>query len=134
MKSLWGHGTGAKYLRVRRTVDISPTFARALLIAVLFIIGFIFIAGDVGLLKVWSAQRQMRNLSAKIAELESKNALLSAEINRLKSDPFTIEKVAREKYGYLKPGDKVYRIVPMSGKTEKGIIAPGAIDRERAKP
>jgi cell division protein FtsB len=134
MKSLWGPGTGTKYLRVRRTVDISPAFARALLIAVLFIIGFIFIAGDVGLLKVWGAQRQMQNLRAKITELESKNALLGAEIDRLKSDSFTIEKVAREKYGYLKPGDKVYRIVPMSENTEKGTIAPGALDRERAKP
>ena len=134
MKSLWGHGAGAKYLRVRRAVDISPAFARALLIAVLVIIGFIFIAGDVGLLKVWGAQRQMRNLRSKIAALESQNALLSAEIDRLRSDSFTIEKVAREKYGYLKPGDKVYRIVPMPEKAEKGTIAPGAIDRERAKP
>ena len=134
MKSLWGPGSSARYLRVRRTVDISPAFARALLIAVLFIIGFIFIAGDVGLLKVWGAQRQMTSLKSKISELESKNALLSAEIARLKGDPFTIEKVAREKYGYLRPGDKVYRIVPIPEKTEKGTIAPGAIDTERAKP
>jgi cell division protein FtsB len=134
MKSLWGPGSSARYLRVRRTVDISPAFARALLIAVLFIIGFIFIAGDVGLLKVWGAQRQMKNLKSKISELENKNALLSAEIARLKGDPFTIEKVAREKYGYLRPGDKVYRIVPIPEKTEKGTIAPGAIDTERAKP
>lgn len=134
MKSLWGPGNGAKYLRVRRTVEISPAFARALLIAVLFIIGFIFIAGDVGLLKVWGAQRQMSSLRSKIVELEGKNALLSAEIDRLRNDSFTIEKVAREKYGYLRPGDKVYRIVPMDEKAEKGTIAPGAIDRERAKP
>ncbi len=134
MKSLWGPGAGARYLRVRRTIDISPAFARALLIAVLFIIGFIFIAGDVGLLKVWGAQRQMKSLRSKISELETKNALLSAEIARLKGDPFTIEKVAREKYGYLRPGDKVYRIVPIPEKTEKGTIAPGAIDTERAKP
>ena len=134
MKSLWGPGTGAKYLRVRRTVDISPAFARALLITVLFIIGFIFIAGDVGLLKVWSAQRQMQSLRSKITELENKNALLSAELDHLRTDSFTIEKVAREKYGYLKPGDKVYRIVPVPEKTERGTIAPGAIDNERAKP
>jgi cell division protein FtsB len=88
----------------------------------------------VGLLKVWGAQRQMKSLRSKISELESKNALLSAEIARLKADPFAVEKVAREKYGYLRPGDKVYRIVPIPEKTEKGTIAPGAIDTERAKP
>jgi len=132
MKSLWGQGT--RYLRVRRTVDVSPGLARALLIAVLVLIGLVFIAGDVGLLKLWGAQREMKSLSAKITELESRNALLSAEIERLRSDPFTIEKVAREKYGYLRPGDKVYRIVTLPEKPEKGRIAPGAIDRESAKP
>jgi cell division protein FtsB len=132
MKSLWGQGT--RYLRVKRTVDISPGVARALLIAVLVLIGLVFIAGDVGLWKLWVAQRQMKTLDAKITELERRNALLSAEIARLKSDPFTIEKVAREKYGYLRPGDKVYRIVTLPEKPEKGAIAPGAIDREGTKP
>jgi cell division protein FtsB len=132
MKSLWGQGT--TYLRVRRTVDVSPGIARALLIIVLVLIGLVFIAGDVGLVKLWGAQREMKDLSAKITELESRNALLSAEIDRLKNDPFTIEKVAREKYGYLRPGDKVYRIVALPEKPEKGTIAPGAIDREGTNP
>jgi cell division protein FtsB len=132
MKSLWGQGS--QYLRVHRAVDISPGLARALLIAVLILIGFIFIAGDVGLLKLWGAQRELKNLNTKITELESRNKLLSAEIGRLKSDPFTIEKVAREKYGYLRPGDKVYRIVTLPEKPEKETIAPGAIDRESARP
>jgi len=132
MKSLWGQGT--RYLRVRRTVDISPGLTRALLIGVLVLIALIFVAGDVGLWKLWVAQRQMKSLRAKIVELENKNVLLGAEIERLKGDPFTIEKVAREKYGYLKPGDKVYRIVAVPEKSEKGTIAPGAIDREGSKP
>jgi cell division protein FtsB len=132
MKSLWGQGT--RYLRARRTIDVSPGVARALLIAVVAAIGLVFIAGDVGLWKLWIAQRQMKSLSAKITELERRNALLSAEIARLRTDPFTIEKVAREKYGYLRPGDKVYRIVALPDKPEKGAISPGAIDREGAKP
>jgi cell division protein FtsB len=132
MKSLWGQGT--RYLRVRRAIDVSPGLARAFLIAVLILIGLVFIAGDVGLVRLWGAQREMKNLSAKITELERRNALLSAEIDRLKSDPFTIEKVAREKYGYLRPGDKVYRIITLPEKPEKGTIAPGAIDSEGAKP
>ena len=127
MKSLWGPGT--RYLRVRRAVDISPRFARALLIAVLVFIGLIFIIGDVGLWKLWAAQRHMKNLKAKIEELERRNALLGAEIERLKNDDFTIEKVAREKYGYLKPGDKVYRIVTLPEDWEKKTIQSGTIDR-----
>jgi cell division protein FtsB len=131
MKSLWGQGT--RYLRVRRAVDMSPGVARALLIAVLVLIGLIFVVGDVGLLKLWGAQRQMKNLRAKIDELEGRNALLGAEIERLKYDDFTIEKVAREQYGYLKPGDKVYRIITIPEDLEKSTIASEAIDRRGLK-
>jgi cell division protein FtsB len=131
MKSLWGQGT--RYLRVHRTVDMSPRVIRALIIAVFVTIGLIFVIGDVGLWKLWGVQRQMKGLRAQITELESRNALLGAEIERLKYDEFTIEKVAREKYGYLRPGDKVYRIITVPEDLEKSRIAPAAIDRERAK-
>jgi cell division protein FtsB len=40
--------------------------------------------------------------------------VLETEIARLDSDPFFIEKTGREKYGYIKPGEKVYRIVEPS--------------------
>ncbi len=109
MKSLWG--PSPQYLRVRRSVDITPRFARALLVAAGVLILVIFFAGDVGLYKLWTAQKQMKTLEAKIAGLEKENAQLGAEIELLKGDSFTIEKIAREKYGYLRPGDKVYRII-----------------------
>ena len=133
MKSLWGQG-GTRYLRVRRSMDVSPRVARVLLIALVGLIGLIFVVGDVGLWKLWGAQRQMKNLEAKIIELEKKNALLSAEIEYLKDDPFTIEKVAREKYGYLRPGERVYRIVTIPEDLEKNAIAPGALDMQGGKP
>jgi len=132
MKSLWGQGT--RYLRVKRTVDVSPGFTRAMLIAVLVIIGLIFVAGDVGLWKLWVAQRQMKSLETKVAELKQKNALLSREIRYLKNDPFTIEKVAREKYGYARPGERVYRIVPHNENPEKDPVTPGTLDRRGGKP
>jgi cell division protein FtsB len=33
------------------------------------------------------------------------------EIKVLKSDPYEIEKIAREKLNLIKPGDQVYRII-----------------------
>ncbi len=132
MKSLWGQGS--RYLRVRRTVEVSPRLARVLLVAVVLLVALIFIAGDVGVWRLWTAQREMRDLQSKIADLESRNALLSAEIERLRTDPFAIEKVAREKYGYLKPGDRVYRIVTIPDDLEKSLSASAAIDRKVEKP
>ena len=132
MKSLWGQGS--RYLRVRRTVDVNPRFARAILVALVALVALIFIAGDVGVWRLWTAQREMRDLQSKIADLESRNALLSAEIERLRTDPFAIEKVAREKYGYLRPGDRVYRIVTIPEDLEKSSPARTAIDRETETP
>jgi len=44
-------------------------------------------------------------------ELRKKNDFLKEEILSLKTDPYTIEKIAREKLNLAKPGDKIYRIV-----------------------
>jgi cell division protein FtsB len=33
---------------------------------------------------------------------------LKAEIRKMKHDEYEIEKIAREKYGMIKPGEKVY--------------------------
>ena len=126
MKSLWGQNP--QYLRVRRSVDITPRFARALLVAVVVLITLIFVAGDVGLWKLWTAQKQMKALQTKIAGLEQENSLLVAEIELLKGDSFTIEKVAREKYGYLRKGDKVYRILTPPDNTDRSK-ASRPIDR-----
>jgi cell division protein FtsB len=117
---------------VRRSVDITPRFARALLVAVVVLITLIFVAGDVGLWKLWTAQKQTKTLQAKIAGLEKENALLGSEIELLRGDSFTIEKVAREKYGYLKPGDKVYRILTPSDSPDQSKAAR-SIDRGPGK-
>jgi cell division protein FtsB len=50
-------------------------------------------------------------LDRRIQELEHNATVLDAEIARLESDDFYIEKTGRERYGYIKPGDKVYKIV-----------------------
>jgi len=45
--------------------------------------------------------------------LRTKNEKLRMEIKGLKSDPYEIEKIAREKLHLVKPGDQVYHIVQM---------------------
>jgi len=114
VKSLWGQGT--RYLRVtRKSIDISPKVAKLLLVLVVVLISFIFISGNVGLWNLWRAQKEIKELSERIEMLEKRNTLLSVEIERLKSDPYTVEKILREKYGYVRDGDRVYRLTPFSG-------------------
>jgi len=130
MKSLWGQGT--RYLRVtRKPIDVSPKVAKMLLAAVILLISFIFISGNVGLWNLWRAQKEIQELSEKIDMLERRNTLLSVEIERLKSDPYTVEKILREKYGYVRDGDKVYRLTPFSdGESETSSL----LDTKPEKP
>ena len=127
MKSLWGQGT--RYLRVtRRSIDVSPKVAKMLLVLVIVLISFIFISGNVGLWNLWRAQKEIKDLSDRIEMLEKRNTLLSIEIERLKSDPYSVEKILREKYGYVRDGDKVYRLTPFSDGGGRGIGTPSLLD------
>ena len=133
MKSLWGQGT--RYLRVtRRSIDVSPKVAKLLLVLVIVLISFIFISGNVGLWNLWRAQKEIKDLSNRIEMLEKRNALLSVEIERLKSDPYTVEKILREKYGYVRDGDKVYRLTPFSDDGGRGLKPPSLLDMRHEKP
>jgi cell division protein FtsB len=130
MKSLWGQGT--RYLRVtRKSIDVSPRVVKLLLGFVIVLISFIFISGNVGLWNLWRAQKEIKELSDRIEMLEKRNARLSVEIERLKSDPYTVEKILREKYGYVRDGDKVYRLTPFS---EEDTEAPSLLDIGAEKP
>jgi cell division protein FtsB len=51
-------------------------------------------------------------LREKVQRAEIENARLKEYIKLLESDRKTIEKVAREKYGMIKEGEKVYKIEP----------------------
>ncbi len=87
---------------------------RALLLATLLTVGllWVFVGGNEG---VW-VQRQ---IAADIAGLKQGNMRLRAEnermrrqIARLQSDLLYIERIARERYGMARPGERVYRVLP----------------------
>jgi len=52
-------------------------------------------------------QYQAKNLSRQKERLLLTNALLSEKIARLKSDPAAYEEVARQKYGLIKPNERL---------------------------
>ena len=58
---------------------------------------------------LWVEQGQTE---ARIAALKRENQELRMERQRLSSDDYTLEQLAREK-GLVRPGDMVYRIVPV---------------------
>lgn len=57
---------------------------------------------------------QQKNLEneQKIAELQAKNRELEEEKRRLIEDPVYLERVARERMGLVREGERVYRLEP----------------------
>ena len=64
-------------------------------------------AGDRGLPAVWSARRQVQLIARDIHALRAENATLRGRAQALREDPRTIELVARESLGLLRPGEVV---------------------------
>lgn len=70
-------------------------------------------------LSVWQHERsEDRMLQQQIRDLQDENAQMQQRIERLKSDPDTIEHEAREKLHYAKPGEVIYTL-PDAGATNK---------------
>lgn len=62
-------------------------------------------------LSVWHQKRaEDRALQQEIEDLQRENAQMRQRIDRLNSDPDAIEREAREKLHYAKPGEVIYKL------------------------
>jgi cell division protein FtsB len=92
-------------------VVVSAPVRRFLLFVLLAGVVYAFVLGDGGVIRIAMLRHERGSLDHKIKELDHNADVLETEIARLDSDPFYIEKTGRERYGYIKPGEKVYKIV-----------------------
>jgi cell division protein FtsB len=76
----------------------------------LFSIVLFFVFNLHGFLNIYLFSEKQKDIKTKIELEKRKNDSLKAEIELIKSDKFTIEKIAREKYGFVKPGERIYFI------------------------
>lgn len=95
-------------------VIVSAPVRRFLLFVLLAGIVYAFVLGDGGVIRIAMLRHERSTLDRHIRELDHNADILQTAIARLDSDPFYIEKTGRERYGYIKPGDRVYRIVEPS--------------------
>jgi len=53
---------------------------------------------------------EIGRVNAEIKRLSQENVLLMHELDRLQKDDSYLEEVVRKKYGFLREGEKLYRI------------------------
>ena len=70
----------------------------------------ILLFNDFGLLQLIKLQRQHQKLEHSLNELLSQQDKLKSEIDQLQTNNEYIEKIAREKFMMVLPGEKVYRV------------------------
>lgn len=58
----------------------------------------------------WELSSRREELAVRTEKLKKENAKLEKKIKALEKDPQLLEKIAREKYGMHKPGEKVYKV------------------------
>tara|TARA_B100000575_G_C22785681_1_gene465237 strand:+ start:117 stop:398 length:282 start_codon:yes stop_codon:yes gene_type:complete len=65
---------------------------------------------DRGLIKLWSLKKEKLEIQNEINDLRNQIAMLEKEEEKLKFDEKYIEKIAREKFKMVKPGERVFKI------------------------
>ena len=80
--------------------------------AMLFVVSWILLWGEHSFVRTWNMGHKVQALQKEMQELQTINEELKLENQRLKSDPRAAEKVAREKFGLTKEGEKVFRFIP----------------------
>ena len=65
---------------------------------------------DFGLLQLFQLYQKEKKLYVEVNELLLQQDNLQIEINRLQTDEKYIQKIAREKFMMVLPGEKVYRV------------------------
>jgi len=93
-------------------------------VTLLFLLmGAAFLTQVVPYRQIIETQREVATARAELKSLESENAELGADVAALQTDA-EIERLAREKLGYVRPGEKAYVV----------LDPPGTQDHEPAEP
>ncbi|MEE8374843.1 MAG: septum formation initiator family protein [Acidimicrobiia bacterium] len=87
----------------------------AALATLLFLVmGAAFLTQVVPYRQILDSQRQVNSARAQLAALEEDNEVLAADIAALQTDE-EVEKLAREKLGYVRPGETAYIVLDPPG-------------------
>ena len=86
----------------------------ALVTLLFLLLGAAFLTQVVPYRQIVDAQRQVATAQARLDTLQTENEALQADVDALNTDE-EIEKLAREKLGYVRPGETAYIVLDPPG-------------------
>lgn len=93
----------------------------ALVTLLFLLLGAAFITQVVPYRQIIDSQRQVTAAQERLATLEEENAVLQADAAALNTDE-EIEKLAREKLGYVRPGETAYVVLDPPGSSQSAAV------------
>lgn len=90
----------------------------ALFTLLLILMGAAFLTQVVPYGQIMESGRQVDEARSRLAQLEAENEALQADVDALSTDA-EIERLAREKLGYVRPGETAYVVLDPPGTAEE---------------
>jgi len=106
---------------VSRSQARQPFWRRHLLAILglaLLVLGIHDVFGSHGFLAMRRSQKEIEQLRGEIERLNQENHELTDHVNALRTDPKTIERIAREEMGLARPGEMIFKL-PAPAAAEK---------------
>ena len=75
------------------------------------LLSLLALVGERGFWEVYKYSRHLQRIESRIRTLEEENQRLQRQVTGLRSDPYQVEKLAREDLGLARPGELIFEIV-----------------------
>lgn len=95
----------------------------AIVTVLILLTGAVFLTQVVPYRQIIDSQRQVAEARAQLAALETENTELAADVEALHTDS-EIERLAREKLGYVRPGETAYVVLDPPGAADDSEPVP----------
>jgi cell division protein FtsB len=82
--------------------------------------------GTHGLLAMRRSHKEAERIQHEINQVNEENRQLEERVKALKTDPQTIERIAREEMGLARPGEYIFKVQPGSGDASAPPSQPAA--------
>lgn len=105
-------------MRVKQIRKISPgdvpaylrKNARQILGLALFALLVHDVFGPHGFIAMRRTQKEIEQIREQIGKMNDENKSLAEQVNALKTDPKSIERIAREEMGLARPGEMIFKL------------------------